>query len=63
MEIFTIGIIVVGIILFFTFGRFLIHSMKALLVLLVVVFGLVFFFGVSYNDLIDWGAQLVLWVF
>lgn len=63
MEILTIASIIVGIIVFLSLGRILIHSMKALLVVFVIIFGLVFMFGVSYTDLLDLGAQFILWVF
>tara|TARA_Y100000310_G_C20639932_1_gene793329 strand:+ start:1255 stop:1425 length:171 start_codon:yes stop_codon:yes gene_type:complete len=55
--------IVVVVLIVLSLGRFLLHSVRALFFVLLGALVLVFVFGLSYTDLLDWVVKILLWVF
>ncbi len=63
MELITLLMIVVVVLIVLSLGRFLLHSVRALFFVLLGALVLVFVFGLSYTDLLDWVVKILLWVF
>ncbi|MBU0460143.1 MAG: hypothetical protein KJ597_03550 [Nanoarchaeota archaeon] len=62
MDLFSLlGIVILVLIVVF-FGRILSVALKVLFYVLLVSLVLIFIFGVSYTELLNWATNVVLWV-
>ncbi|MEK6901726.1 MAG: hypothetical protein AABX37_05260 [Nanoarchaeota archaeon] len=61
MEIVSLLWFIVIIALIILIAKIIVHSIKFIFVLLVVAFVMVFWFGVSYTDIVDVGLKVLLW--
>ena len=62
MELFSVFGIIVLILLVVFFGRILTIALRMLFYVLIAVFVMIFVFGISYAQIIDWASGVVLWV-
>lgn len=62
MDFMTILLAVLGVIILVTLIRFVMHSLKTVFYVLLVALVLVYFFGISFQDVFDTVVQMILWV-
>ncbi len=63
MEPFSIVGLLIASVVVIVFTHFLSKILKVMFYVLLFVLVLVIFFGVSYNELLSWATEIVLWVF
>ncbi len=63
MEILSILGMFILLIVVLSFGKILSHALRFLFFALVVIFVLIFFFGISFNDVAGWTSAAVMWFF
>ena len=63
MELFSLVGIVIFVVLLVAALRLIVHSAKFVFYSLLVILTVVFFFGISYTDVLDWSLDILLWVF
>ena len=63
MEPFSIVGLLIAAVVVIVFTHFISKILKVAFYALLVVLVLVIFFGISYDELLSWAANIILWVF